>query len=477
MTAQELFVLLPMIVMASVSVLIMLGIAAYRCHSFTAVVTLLGIAAGIASLAVVYPQIPKQVTPLIIVDSYAVLYMALILVSTLVTALLSYGYLKESCVQNEEYYLLLILAALGSTVLVCSSHFASFFLGLEILSVSLYALIAYPKGSTKNIEAGTKYLVIAAASSAFLLFGMALVYAEIGSLSFASIASVIPRYAASSTLLAGMALIIVGIGFKLALVPFHMWTPDIYEGAPAPVTAFVATVSKGAIFALLLRFFWLVDLQRSQSLVLVFTLLSVLSMIGGNILALFQDNVKRILAYSSIAHMGYLLVAFLAGGAFAAQAVTFYIVTYFITTFGAFGIITLLSEAGGEAESIDDYRGMAWRRPWLTSVFTAMLFSLAGIPLTAGFIGKYFIIAAGASSALWMLIVILALSSVIGLFYYLRVILALYALPAGKDFRAWRRLSFAGGLILSVLMLLLVWIGVYPAPLMDGIKLMIGKLG
>ncbi len=207
----------------------------------------------------------------------------------------------------------------------------------------------------------------------------------------------------------------------------------------------------------------------------VFAFLSFASMVIGNLLALFQNNIKRILAYSSIAHMGYLLVAFLSGGVVGAQVVTFYLVTYFVTTFGAFGVITLLSEAQREADNIEDYRGLAWKRPVISVVFTAMLFSLAGIPLTAGFIGKFYLISSGASSGLWPLIITLALSSVIGLFYYLRIIVSLYSPPRQEGPSSLPSVHFAGGIVLAALTVLLLWIGVYPGPLFDGIKSVIEK--
>jgi NADH-quinone oxidoreductase subunit N len=402
--------------------------------------------------------------------------MALILASGLFTIPLSYSYLKDREVNQEEFYVLLLLAMLGAMVLVCSSHFASFFLGLEVLSISLYALIAYPKSSICHAEAGMKYLVLASVSSAFLLFGMALVYADSGSLTLASIASNVgdnAHYTVPFT--AGLTLLMVGIGFKLALVPFHMWTPDVYEGAPAPVTAFIATVSKGAVFALLLRYFTQIDIQHSPALLQVFALLAVISMITGNLLALFQKNLKRILAYSSIAHMGYLMVAFLAGGAMAAKVTAFYLTAYFITTFGAFGIIAFLSGKDRDADDIGDYRGMAWQRPFLTAVFTLMLLSLAGIPLTAGFMGKFYLLSAGASSELWGLVITFALSSVIGLFYYLRIIFSLFAKPAAEQSPILPRISLPGCIVLAVLTTLLVWIGVYPGPLLLGIDFFMGR--
>jgi NADH-quinone oxidoreductase subunit N len=275
----------------------------------------------------------------------------------------------------------------------------------------------------------------------------------------------------------GVGMLVVGIGFKLAVVPFHMWTPDIYEGAPAPVTAFVATVSKGSMFALLLRFFTPLDIHVSGALFAVFALIAIASMLVGNLLALLQNNVKRILAYSSIAHLGYLLVAFLASGALAITAVTFYLVAYFVTTLGAFGIITVLSTSARDADRLDDYRGLFWRRPWLAGIFTSTLLSLAGIPLTAGFVGKFYLVAAGVGSALWPLVIILVVTSAVGLFYYLRLVAAMYIQPPQEEVSVVASsLSLAGSLVLAALMLLLVWLGVYPAPFIDMIQATAARL-
>jgi NADH-quinone oxidoreductase subunit N len=476
MNLAELYAFSPFIVLAASSIIVMLGIAFYRNHAATNLVTLLGLSVSFLVLLMVVSWIPRQVTPLIIEDSYAFFYSGLILASTFLTAMLSYGYLEKLPGDPEEYYLLLILAAFGAVILVSSSHFASFFLGLEILSISLYALIAYPRTAARNIEAGIKYLILAALSSAFLLFGMALVYAKTGTMEFARIASQAGT-ATGPVFLAGTALIIAGVGFKLAVVPFHMWTPDVYEGAPAPVTGFIATVSKGAMFALLLRYFIGVDVVSHRSLFLVFAVISVASMFVGNLLALRQNNVKRILAYSSIAHLGYLLVAFLAGGAFRVAAVTYYLVAYFITTLGAFGVITVLSGREREADDISDYQGLATERPWIAGVFTAMLFSLAGIPLTAGFFAKYYILLAGVGSALWFLVIILAVNSAIGLYYYLRIIIAMYGHAGEKSRPLAEGVSMTGGFVLFVLAALLVWFGVYPAPLVEFIQKTAALLG
>jgi len=268
--------------------------------------------------------------------------------------------------------------------------------------------------------------------------------------------------------LPGITMIITGVGFKLALVPFHLWTPDVYEGAPAPVSAFVATVSKGSVFALLLRYAAQSEIQIFTPIFLVFSIIAIVSMFAGNLLALLQNNVKRILAYSSIAHLGYLLVAFQAGGSAGARAATFYLVAYFIMTLGAFGVVTVLSGGEKDADTLDDYRGLFWRRPPIALVFTIMLLSLAGIPLTAGFLGKFLVVASGASSGAWALILVLVLTSSIGLFYYLRIIGALYG--HGKEREQSNLSSTTGAFVLGVLTVALICLGVYPAPLLKAIQ-------
>ena len=479
MSGADWIALLPVIITGATAVVAMVLIAVHRSHGLTLGVTLLGLVLAFLSLWPAASVAPLQVTPLLVVDDFAVFYLGLIIVACVAVALLCHGYFAKCEGRPEELYVLLLLATLGSEILVTSTHFVSFFLGLEILSVALYALTAYLHTRALPLEAGIKYLVLAASSAAFLLFGMALVYAEMGTMQFREIADRLALGTGlhGAMLIAGAALLITGIGFKLGVVPFHLWTPDVYEGAPAPVTAFVATVSKGGMFALLLRFFYGNGGYQTPSLHLVFSIIAIASMLVGNLLALRQRNVKRILAYSSIAHFGYLLVAFLAAGAFAVQAVTFYLVAYFITTLGAFGVIAMLSDGEREADDVDDYRGLFWRRPVIGTVFTLMILSLAGIPITAGFLGKFFIIAAGASSSVWALIIILAVTSVIGLFYYLRIVIAVYAaLPGAAEGAVEgaqpRTLSLsatsAGTLI--VLAVLLVWFGVYPTPILNLIQ-------
>ncbi|MCL5024054.1 MAG: NADH-quinone oxidoreductase subunit N [Nitrospirae bacterium] len=472
MTANDFGFLAPLLAIGIAPVVIMLAVAVRRSYVLSCGLALGGIVAAFLALFAVPQGMPHRVTSLLIFDNYALLYMGLIFASTFAVTLLASEYLAARKGDLEEFYVLLLLACLGSSLLVVSNHFGAFFIGIEILSISLYALIGYTRNGL-SIEAGVKYLVLAAASSGIFLFGIALLYGETGTMEFPLLAA---RTAAQGTngliLTAGLALVVAGIGFKLAVAPFHMWTADVYEGAPAPVTAFVATVSKGAVFALLLRFFAIVDINAHHSLFAAVAVIAVLSMFAGNLLALLQNNVKRILAYSSIAHLGYLLVAFLASGAMRVTAVSFYLVAYFITTLGAFGVVTVLSGKERDADDIEDYRGLFTRRPWTALIFSAMLLSLAGIPLTAGFIGKFYVIAAGAGSALWLLVVMLVLNSAIGLYYYLRLMVVMYVSPGEEKVAVTLPLSVTGYLVLAVLVILLVWLGIYPAPVIELIRSM-----
>ena len=473
MSSVDFIALLPLIVLGATSIAVMLAVAIRRNHAAAAWISLAGLAVAFWSLWPAGSVVPQQVTPLLIVDRFSIYYFGLIIAATAAIVFMAYGYFERHNVQREEFYILLLLATLGSAVLVASDHFISFFLGLEILSVTLYALSAYLADRDVAIEAGMKYLVLAASSAAFLLFGMALVYAQTGTMAFPQLAQdIVSGGATHIWILAGIALMVTGFGFKLAVVPFHLWTPDVYQGAPAPVTAFIASVSKGAMFAVLLRFFYESGSHDLHSTYLIFAIIAIASMLVGNLLALLQNNVKRILAYSSIAHLGYLLVAFEAGGPVGAAAGTFYLTAYMVTTLGAFGVITALSSSEHEAEDIEDYRGLFWRRPALAIVFTAMLFSLAGIPLTAGFLGKFYTIAAATNSSIWLLIFVLVAASAIGLFYYLRVVVVMFAnervpglaepqLPA---------VPAMAGFSLAALSFMLIWLGVYPHVILDAIR-------
>ncbi len=473
MNSLDLLAMLPLLVTGVFSILVLLLIAFARNHVAAFVLTLIGFAAAFVSLFISLPVLPRQVTELLTLDRFGAYFMGLLFVAAFLVTLLLFGYFRNQGGQKEEIYVLLLTATLGSAVLVAASHFVSFFLGLETLTISLYTLIAYERGIADRLEAAMKYLILAAVSSAFLLFGLALIYARLGTMLLGQATARIQLGGAGDPiLLAGLALVVVGVGFKMALVPFHMWTPDIYQGAAAPVTGFVATVSKGGVFAFLLRYFIPDGTTFHHPFFLILSIIAAASMLGGNLLALLQNSVKRILAYSSIAHLGYLFVALLAGGSLAVTATSYYLAAYIVTILAAFGVVSVLSVPGREADPISDFRALYWKRPVLATVFTASLLSLAGIPLTAGFIGKFYLAAAGVERTVYWLVIFLIVTSAIGLFYYLRIIVAMAAQPDDGNVVTWRiSIPVSGGVALAGLFIALIWLGVYPRSLLSIIRL------
>jgi NADH-quinone oxidoreductase subunit N len=427
--------------------------------------SILALLSAIASIFLIIPLIPHSFEPLLIVDIYSLFFLGIIISSALLVTLISYNYLKQLDGVREEYYIILFTSTLGASLLAVANHFIMFFLGIESLSISLYILIAFQRSKDTSIEAGIKYLILASVSSAFLLFGMALIYTASGTMQFNEIILALSENSQLSPLIiSGFAMMMVGIGFKLALVPFHMWTPDVYQGAPSPVTAYIATVSKGAVMAVLIRFFFITRGFENNYLFIVISGIAILSMFTGNLLALRQKNIKRLLAYSSIANMGYLLIILLTGTNKGIQASIFYMISYFITTIGAFGVITLLSTCKNEAEKIEDYRGLFWKKPWIAIVFTLSLLSLAGIPLTAGFIAKFYIVFEGMKTGLLVLVFSLIINSVIGLYYYLRVITMMFS---ASDETILPALSLFEKITLSLIALSILILGIYPGWLIE----------
>mgnify|MGYP001123436792 CR=1 FL=1 len=467
MTPLELAYLAPLLLLALTVVVAMLLISFARQHLSVAAVTGMGLAGAFVSSAWHITRPAQKIGFLLMLDASAYFYIAVLCAISLFITLLAYDYFRERQRDPEEFYLLLVLATIGCATLVSASHFAALFLGLETLSISLYAMIGYTYRRERSIEAGIKYLVLAAVSSAFLAFGMALIYARTGRLDFAAFGSVRAQGPWILSVI-GFGMMLVGIGYKLAVVPFHFWTPDVYEGSPAPATAFIATASKLAIVGLVLRMLSQMNAPLSHGLFVTLAAISIASMLLGNVLALLQTNVKRILAYSSIGQLGYVLVAFLTARAMATTAATYYIVAYALTTLGAFGVVSVLSTPENEAEEIADLNGLAWRRPGLAAVMCAMMFSLAGIPLTAGFIGKFYVVAAGAQSALWAVLIVLAISSTIGVFYYLRIVLAMFS--ADEKRMELRSISMGAVLALLAVAALVIFFGAYPAPLISMLR-------
>jgi NADH-quinone oxidoreductase subunit N len=483
MMRAEYMAILPHITLTGVIVVLLLFVSFIRNHALIAGLTLIGLVATLLTIEPSLAVLPQQVTPLILVDRYAAYFEALFLLAAIVTVVISYRYLEGRSGHLEEYYILVATSTLGAMTLASAVHFASFLLGLEILAISLYPMIAYPDEGHPPLEASLKYLVLSGVASTTMLFGIALLYGETGSLAFPEIASAIAAQDAWSLYaIVGNAMLLAGIAFKLSLVPFHMWTPDVYEGAPAPVTGFVATVSKGAVFAVALRYVVEGHALSNAGLVLVISLIAVLSMVIGNLLALMQQNLKRILAYSSIAHVGYMLIALvavetLADASMAIETAMVYLAAYFLMTLGAFGIISLLSSPSEtrDADALEAYTGLFWRRPLLAATLTTIMLSLAGIPLTMGFIGKFYLFAAGVEGTLWVLLWALIIGSGIAVFYYLRVIFTMSKPPEGMGEE--ETLSYVGLATVLVLGALLIALGIYPTPFIDVVQTAVAGFG
>ena len=396
------------------------------------------------------------------VDKYSLFFNVIFLVSTILVVLISMNYLGRTDRRQGEYYLLILLATLGMMLMASGNELIVVFLGLELMSLSLYVLAGYFQRSMASSEAGMKYLLLGAFASGFFLYGIALIYGGAGTTSIPQIASAITVNAKSPLLLSGMFLLVVGFGFKVALVPFHQWAPDVYEGAPTSIAAFISAGPKAAGFAAFLRIF-LEALQNIQSeWIVVVTILAVLTMTVGNLVAIAQRNIKRMLAYSSIAHAGYVLVGLAAANKDGISGAMFYLLVYCIMNIGAFGAVILARTEDGESLMISDYAGLGFKKPLLALFMTLMLLSLAGFPPTAGFVGKFYIFRSAVESGQIWLVIIGAINTAISAFYYLRVVVAMYMREpeAELDFLAYPRLLIVA-LILAAIGVVLI--GILPS--------------
>ncbi|WP_169393109.1 MULTISPECIES: NADH-quinone oxidoreductase subunit N [Psychrobacter] len=468
----------PIIAVVITVLLVMIAITVKRSHVVTGTIavaglnvglfTLIGQMAGVISRGSAVPNAEQM----FVIDNFAQFNMVVIFICALACCTLAYAYLANLNDNKDELYLLLLLSTAGALLMVCAQHMAAFFMSLELLSVPLYGLLSYTYLRNQSLESGLKYLVLSATASATILMGMAFIYAEVGTLSFRPISLMLPNIFESPMLVLGVAMMIFGIGFKLSAAPFHAWTPDVYEGAPAPIATYLASVSKVAMMALAIRFLIDSALLALPSVQMLLMVMATLSILAGNLLAVRQTSLKRLLGYSSIAHMGYVLVVIVSIGAAADSISSMYMAIYALTSIGAFGVVTLMSSPyrlAGEADDLIHYQGLFWRRPVLTAVMTIMMLSLAGIPLTAGFITKLFAILAAVQGTHWFLAAMIILGSAIGLFYYLRVMLTLFKRP--KEF-----IEFdvsgqwgikTGGIMVIAVTAVIIFFGVLPNTLIE----------
>ena len=418
---------------------------------------------------------------LILIDGYALFFKAFFLVLGGVVVLTSLDYVRRHLEYAGEYYGILMFTIVAMMLLAASGELLTAYISLELLSFGLYVLVSYDRYNPKSNEGGTKYILLGAFSSALLLYGISQVYGLLGTTRFDEISQALAGTSEMSPgVLLGLVLIIAGMGFKVAAVPFHMWAPDAYEGAPIPVTAYLAVGSKVAAFALVLRLFTEALMPAIADWQLVLAIMAAFTMVLGNLGALVQHNIKRLLAYSSIAHVGYLLMGIAALGAvdsdgrvsvelshLASNGVMLHLVAYAVTNMAAFLSISAIYNVTGK-EEISDLAGVARRAPSVALVFAAALFSLAGLPIFAGFTSKFYLFTAAAAQGLLWLVGLAIFTSLVSLYYYLMVIRQMYIEPA-QDMTPIRVPGLTIGL-LAVLLIGMVLVGVYPAPVMDAIQ-------
>ncbi len=486
----NLTVLLPQIIVAATAMVVLLADVFTPAGEkrWLAYLSLAGvIVAGLATISL-WGQPGADFQGMAVLDSFALFLDLLFLGIAALVLLLSAGYLTEQGLERGEYYALLLLATAGMMLLGTATDLITLFLGLETFSLALYVLAGFARPRLESQESALKYFLLGAFASGFLLYGIALTYGATGSTNLARIGAFLGagHGLGDPMLLLGLGLILVGFGFKIAMAPFHMWTPDVYEGAPTSVTAFMAAATKTAGFAALLRVLLAAFPALEGQWVPLLAVLSVITMTVGNVVAIVQGNIKRMLAYSSIAHAGYVLIAVVAGGRTptlpsvppnfggpggqgvweGVSAALFYLVVYALMTLGAFGVVIALSREGREVVQIDDYVGLSQTNPWLAAAMAVFMLSLAGFPPTAGFVGKFYLFSTAVRAGLAWLALLGVLNSVLSVYYYARVVVLMYMHPPaeGRPVAA-SKLSALVSVALALALLGTLGFGVFPAGL------------
>ena len=459
MTQVDFYVLLPLILLVAWACALLLVDLFIPKESkwLTAMLAAFGLA---LALGFTLSQIGRENTgfnDMVALDGFSVFVNALLLLSGLLGVALAYGYIKRMGTERGEYYTLMLFSISGMMLMAQAADLITVFLALELLSLPLYVLSAFARPKTDSEEAGLKYFLLGAFSSGFVLYGIALVYGATGFTSLSGIVSAVSTGTSSLLLTIGAALILVGFGFKIAAVPFHMWTPDVYQGAPTAVTAFMAAGAKIAGFAALLRVFATAFPSLAVDITPVLWVISALTMVTGNLLAISQSDIKRMLAYSSIAHAGYILMAFVPYGnpevaPVSIAAGLFYLVAYALTNFGAWSVVIALERSEGMGLAISDYAGLGRKYPALAAAMTVFMLSLTGFPPTLGLVGKFYLFRAVLSGGYVGLAIIGVVTSLISAYYYLRVVVTMYMQDGEPETERefWLGLTTAGAALITV---------------------------
>lgn len=419
--------------------------------------------------------VSQEITTLFTCDGYGLLYSSLILMISIIVSCLAFRWFKQEKTSQGLFYLILVFMALGGVILMYASHLMAFFIGVELLSIPFIGLIGYQYIQTHSLEAAVKYMILSTIASAFLLMGIAFYYAASGELTFSGLSYQLSTMTSQSPLLLmGVCLMLVGIGFKLSLVPFQLWLPDVYQGSPTIVALLLSTVGKVAIFCAIARLFLLAPIVNNETIRIILVFMAFFSILWGNLFAFIQSSLKRLLAYSSIAHFGYLFIALIAVQyqVLALETIGVYLIGYTLANITVLGVISLESHSNElcDHENEIDLSGLFWRRPILASAMGVGLLSLAGVPLTVGFIGRFLLILLGVTAELWWLMAAVVIGSALGLYFYARLVINLYLRPNCRDDQhvnnplmkiKWQDFRLSEVLI-AISALLIIICGVYP---------------
>jgi NADH-quinone oxidoreductase subunit N len=461
---------------------LLLGIPLGRRGARTVIMTAVASLAVTAVLVLLYDRPtdgPAAILgDMLVLDSFAVFFKLLMLATSSVALLMAAGFLERSGYGGGEFSALILYATLGMFVMASGANLASLYVGLELMALSVYVLVGYFKMELKSNEGAVKYFVLGALSSGVLLYGISLVYGTTGSLDLETIRQQLTAVPQDNvTLLLGIVLVAFGMLFKVAAVPFHVWTPDAYEGAPTPVTAFMSVGPKAAAFAMFLRLFIITFQPEVDAWRTVLWVAAAATMIYGNVVALTQDNVKRMLAYSSIAHAGYALMGLVAASASGMWSVMVYMLVYGFMNLGAFGIVILLESKGYAGETITDYAGLSRRHPGAAAVMLWFMLALAGIPPTGGFMGKLYLFGAAMEGGYVWLTVIAVIMSAVSLYYYFRIVVQMYMKDGTESEPAALLSDRWTEVMIGVCAVVTLWVGIYPGPVVGWAKSGLQALG
>ena len=439
-------------------------------------VSLVGVILALIFSVPLFGNVQSGFSGMVVADNYAVFFKVVFGIICLLTILISIGYTRQQGIGTGEYYVLVLFSTVGMMLMAAGTNLLTIFLGLETMSISIYVLAGIKRTDPKSVESAMKYFILGAFATGFFLYGVALVYGATGSFNLKEIASFLSASGSAGRtplVIIGIGLLTIGFGFKVATVPFHMWTPDVYEGAPTSITAFMATGIKAAAFAGLVRVFYSALGVFQPDWIAIMWLLSVATMTVGNIVAISQSNIKRMLAYSSIAHAGYILVAFTAGNELGTSSILYYLLAYAFMNIGAFAIVILLGRKGEENTLISDYAGIGFKYPLLAASMTIFMLSMAGIPPLAGFMGKFYIFSAAVKAKLYWLAIIGVLNSALSVYYYLRVTVVMYFREAERDMTG---LAFSPAGVIGVIIAVagVLYLGIFPSSVLALARASIG---